>query len=152
MFIALSIWKSFDAGFVASHRLHISLEQTMLPHWGIPLLVLMQRSFRKAFYQFALWIKSGSCLAPLDQNLLSTAPFDLLVFENKTRNLVSRRLLFHSSKHVLTQPIGPIENLPALPYLDAHGSILPFRALLYPLSLFVRFKRGRSLSWLVHWS
>lgn len=49
MFIALSIWKFFYAGFVASHRLHISLEQTMLPHWGIPLLVFVQRFFERRF-------------------------------------------------------------------------------------------------------
>ena len=56
MFIALSIWKFFYAGFVASHRLHISLEQTMLPHWGIPLLFLCN-ACRKVWF-------SSLCLGP----------------------------------------------------------------------------------------
>ena len=74
MFIALSIWKFFYAGFVASHRLHISLEQTMLPPWGIPLLVLMQRYFERRF-QFALWIKSGSCLGSIESKLAVNRAF-----------------------------------------------------------------------------
>ena len=75
MFIALSIWKFFYAGFVASHRLHISLEQTMLPHWGIPLLGFDATLFRKAFYQFALWIKSGSCLGSIGSKLAVNRAF-----------------------------------------------------------------------------
>ncbi|WP_419502494.1 hypothetical protein [Candidatus Allofournierella excrementavium] len=75
MFIALSIWKFFYAGFVASHRLHISLEQTMLPHWGIPLLGFDATLFRKAFYQFALWIKSGSCSDAIGSKLAVNRAF-----------------------------------------------------------------------------
>ena len=47
----------------------------MLPHWGIPLLVFDATLIRKAFYQFALWIKSGSCLLSLGSKLAVNRAF-----------------------------------------------------------------------------
>ena len=46
----------------------------MSPHWGIPLLVLMQRYFERRF-QFALWLESGSCLGSIGSKLAVNRAF-----------------------------------------------------------------------------
>lgn len=65
MFIALSIWKFFYAGFVASHRLQIGFGANDVTTLGYPSPVLVQR-LSKGLVQFALpWSVFSPAAVPL---------------------------------------------------------------------------------------